>query len=77
MGICLALSILEHGASGGPHGGRCEAIDELIRESFWMTDEEVKRAEAWAEQHSPLLEVSMEVERTRRASKAPIGYRCN
>jgi hypothetical protein len=48
MGIRLALQVLEGKASGGRHGGRNEAIDELIRESFWMTDDELARAGAWA-----------------------------
>lgn len=77
MGINLALSILEHGASGGHHGGRSGAIDELIRESFWMTDSEIDRAHAWARKHSPLLEVSMDVERTRRRTNAPVAHREN
>ena len=76
MGICLALSILEHGGVTA-HGGRPEAVDELIRESFWMTDAELDKAEAWAIRHSPLLEVAIDVERTRRRANAPIGHRVN
>ena len=76
MGICLALSILENGGVTA-HGGRSEAIDELIRESFWMSDRELDRAEAWAIEHSPLLEVSIDLERTRRRSGQPISYRVN
>jgi hypothetical protein len=77
MGICLALSILEHGAPGGPHGGWSEAIDELIRESFWMTEPELDRAYSWALKRSPMLEVAIDVERTRRRGNAPIGHRVN
>ena len=42
MGICLAIKVLEGRATGAPHGGVDEACDELIRESFWMTDAEIE-----------------------------------
>lgn len=77
MGINLALEILEHGVCGGRHGGRDEAVDELIRESFWMTESELCRAEAWAAKNSALLQAAVDAERKCRRTCAPVGHREN
>jgi len=68
MGICLALSILETGEQS-PHGGRPEAIDELIRESFWMTQAELSKAYTWAlRNNSQMLRATVESELLYRRS---------
>jgi hypothetical protein len=80
MGINLALAILEGTAHGysGRHGGRSEAIDELIRESFWMTDEELTRAHRWAVSNgSVALGAAVEGERAKRKTSAPVSARVN
>lgn len=77
MGINLALDILDRGADGGPHGGPAEAVDELVRESFWMTDAELRRAERWAATHSPILQIVINSERSKRRSNAPVEHRTN
>jgi hypothetical protein len=78
MGICLALDILEHGADGGRHGGPSEAVDELTRESFWMTAAELTRAARWAAVNgSTLLQAVVDAERRTRRAGAPICYRSN
>lgn len=77
MGICLALDVLERGANGGRHGGKPEAVDELVRESFWMTDDELDRAQRWASANSAVLQIAIDAERSKRRANQPIGYRVN
>lgn len=78
MGINLALDVIEGKASGGRHGGRDEAIDELTRESFWMTNEEIARAQRWAVQNnSAQLKAAMAEELRIRRMGGPISNRVN
>lgn len=74
MGINLAMAVLTEGADGGRHGGRSEAIDELIRESFWMTEREIARAQSVDDR---LLRAAMAEELRRRRSGCSIGERVN
>ena len=76
MGICLALSVLEHGYTT-EHGGRNSAIEELINERFWMTEGELSRAHALALKHSPFLELAIDAERSLRRANAPVCHRNN
>jgi hypothetical protein len=78
MGINLALQILEGSAHGGHHGGRDEAIDELTRESFWMTDAELERASRWAATNSnSQLQSVIARERQIRRLGGPVSDRTN
>jgi hypothetical protein len=52
-------------------------VDELIRESFWMTEGELDRAARWAAVNSPLLQAAITDERRKRRSGEPIIYRPN
>jgi len=52
-------------------------VDELVRESFWMTDAELRRAERWAATHSPILQIVINSERSKRRSNAPVEHRTN
>lgn len=78
MGINLAIEILEGKSSGGRHGGVEEAIDELTRESFWMTNEEIARVQILASRaDSAQLKAAMAEELRIRRMGGPISNRVN
>jgi hypothetical protein len=81
MGINLAIEILDGRLKTSPHGGLAEAINELMRESLWMTDEEVEYVISIVNKDSDsqkrLLIPVMQAELQTRRKNSDVGYRSN
>lgn len=82
MGIWLAIRILDGRAQPCAHGGADEACDELVRESFWMTDAELDHVldltrKEPASAHAQVLVPALSSERQKRRQNAPVGLRVN